>query len=98
MEAATGDISPLGSTTLWLRIRTLGMESFMDSTPVWVINLGTSDRFTGTFGDGILQIVIDQDTGRFHVDVDRFNPYEDVVNFFGHTFAEVLPNLFRRIC
>jgi hypothetical protein len=44
-----------------------------------------------------MQLVIDQQTGHFHVDVDRFNPYQDVVNFFGHAFGEVLPNLFRRI-
>ncbi len=53
--------------------------------------------FTGTFGDGSLQIVMDRNTGAFYADVDRFNPYQDVVNVFGHVFGEVLPHLFRRI-
>lgn len=34
-------------------------------------------------------------TGNFHIDVDRFNPYQDVANFFGHAFIEVLPSLFK---
>ncbi|HEY0005397.1 MAG TPA: hypothetical protein VGB17_11360 [Pyrinomonadaceae bacterium] len=53
--------------------------------------------YTGTFGDGSLQIVMDRYTGHFYADVDRFNPYQDVVNAFGHVFGEVLPHLFRRI-
>lgn len=56
--------------------------------------------FRGNLGSGSLQIVIDQKTGHFHCDVDTFNPYQDVVNFFGHAFGEVLPyglrKLFRR--
>ena len=50
---------------------------------------------TGTFGDGSLQIVFSQDSTNFHFDVDRFNPYQDVVNFLGHAFLEVLPHWFR---
>jgi hypothetical protein len=40
---------------------------------------------------------MDRYTGHFYADVDRFNPYQDVVNAFGHVFGEVLPHLFRRI-
>jgi YD repeat-containing protein len=61
-------------------------------------NLADFRSYTGTFGDGSLQIVMDRYTGNFWIDVDRFNPYQDVVNFFGHTFVEVLPHLFRKLC
>jgi hypothetical protein len=61
-------------------------------------NLADFRSFTGTFGDGSLQIVMDRYTGNFWIDVDRFNPYQDVVNFFGHAFVEVLPNLFKKLC
>ncbi|MGO4517178.1 hypothetical protein AB4Y89_15395 [Terriglobus sp. 2YAB30_2] len=50
---------------------------------------------TGTYGYGSMQIVGSTATGEVHVDVDRFNPYQDVVNFLGHAFIEVLPHLFR---
>lgn len=51
--------------------------------------------YTGSFGDSSLQIVISADSGNFHIDVDQFNPYQDVVNFFGHVFVEALPSLFK---
>lgn len=60
-------------------------------------NLWDYRSFTGTFGSGSLQVVMDRTTGQFHIDVDQFNPYQDVVNFVGHAFVEVLPNLFRKI-
>ena len=50
----------------------------------------------GTLGKGSLQVVINERTGRFHADLDRWSPYRDLVNFFGHAFGEVLPGLFRR--
>ncbi len=50
--------------------------------------------FTGTYGDGSMQIVGSVNSGNFHIDVDQFNPYQDVVNFLGHAFIEVLPHLF----
>ncbi len=53
--------------------------------------------YTGTFGNGSLQIVMDRYTGHFYADVDHFNPYQDVINAVGHLFGEVLPHLFRRI-
>lgn len=52
--------------------------------------------FSGTFGKGSLQIVVDHVTGRFYADVDNFNPYQDVVGFLGHAFGEVIPMWFRR--
>jgi hypothetical protein len=48
--------------------------------------------FSGTFGRGSLQIVVDHQTGRFYSDIDVFNPYEDLIGFFGHAFAEVVPH------
>ena len=60
-------------------------------------NLRDFRSYSGTFGDGSLQIVMDQHSGRFWIDVDRFNPYQDVVNFFGHAFVEVLPNWFKKV-
>lgn len=45
--------------------------------------------WSGTFGKGSLQIVIDKKTGRCHCDIDLFNPYQDVVNIVGHAY-EVL--------
>jgi hypothetical protein len=60
-------------------------------------NLTDFRSYTGTFGNGSLQIVMDWNTGYFYSDVDRFNPYQDVINAFGHLFGEVLPHLFRRI-
>lgn len=52
--------------------------------------------FNGKFGPGSLQLVIDRETGHFWADIDRHNPYEDLVRFFGHAFTEVLPGFFRR--
>lgn len=52
---------------------------------------------TGALGWGSLQIVIDKRTGRFHADLDEFNPYQDLVNFGGHSFKEVIPYLFRKL-
>lgn len=57
-------------------------------------NLTDIRSYTGTFGDGSLQIVVSANSLNFYADVDRFNPYQDLVNFFGHTFLEVLPGLF----
>jgi len=49
--------------------------------------------FRGVLGEGSLQLVIDKETGRFYADVDRWNPYADVVNFIGHT-GEVIAGFF----
>jgi hypothetical protein len=51
----------------------------------------------GELGEGSLQIVIDKKTGNFHADIDKYNPYSDVVNIFGHSFGEVLPNWVKKI-
>lgn len=53
-----------------------------------------SDR--GACGRGSLQLVIDLTTGHFWADVDVFNPYQDLVNWIGHAFGEVIPGWFRR--
>jgi len=34
---------------------------------------------------------------RGYADTDRFNPYQDVRGFLGHTFLELIPNRLRRI-
>jgi hypothetical protein len=61
-------------------------------------NLTDFRSYTGTFGDGSLQVVISGNSPyNFYSDVDRFNPYQDLVNLFGHTFMEVLPGLFKWI-
>lgn len=41
--------------------------------------------YNGEFGKGSLQIVVDKKTGRCYVDVDKHNPYQDLVRFIGHT-------------
>ena len=51
--------------------------------------------FRGALGEGSLQIVIDKETGRFYADVDKWNPYADVVNFIGHT-CEVIAGCYSR--
>ena len=49
------------------------------------------------FGKGSLQIVISQETGVLYADVDKWNPAQDLVNWTGHTFGEVIPNWFKRV-
>lgn len=51
---------------------------------------------TGTFGDGSLQLVIDQKTGACYGDVDRFSPYSDVAGFVGHS-GEVIGGFWRNV-
>ncbi len=53
--------------------------------------------YRGALGSGSLQMVIDTRTGRFYADIDRFNPYADLVNILGHTFGEVLPHFFNHL-
>ena len=48
------------------------------------------------FGHGSLQIVIDRVTGKYYADVDAFSPYEDVVNFVGHS-SEVVGHFFGKL-
>jgi hypothetical protein len=52
--------------------------------------------WSGAFGKGSLQIVISKRTGRCHCDVDRFNPYQDVVNIVGHAY-EVIDGWWKRL-
>lgn len=52
--------------------------------------------YNDTLGPGSLQLVIDQHTGRFWADVDRYNPYQDLVRFLGHAFGEVVPHFARK--
>ena len=49
-----------------------------------------------TLGKRSLHVVINERTGQFHADLDRWSPYRDLANFLGHAFGEVLPGLFRR--
>jgi hypothetical protein len=52
--------------------------------------------YNGTFGKGSLQLVIDQVTGMCYADLDKFNPYQDVVSVLGHMIGEVIPNRVKR--
>lgn len=53
--------------------------------------------YNGALGSGSLQLVIDQATGRFWADIDKHNPYQDVVRFMGHAFVEVVPGWLRKL-
>jgi len=50
--------------------------------------------YNGTYGMGSIQFVVNTTTGSAHIDVDNFNPNQDLVSLFGHAFIEVLPDLF----
>jgi hypothetical protein len=52
--------------------------------------------YSGAFGKGSLQIVVDRVTGAAYADVDGHNPYQDVVGFVGHAFAEVVPGWIKK--
>jgi hypothetical protein len=49
----------------------------------------------GSLGAGSLQVVISKRTGMAFIDMDRFNPYEDVVSHIGH-LIEVIHNAWTR--
>ncbi len=51
-----------------------------------------SDR--GSLGPGSMQVVFSRLTGVVFLDVDLYNPYEDIYSFVGHA-NEVLHNRFR---
>jgi hypothetical protein len=51
----------------------------------------------GELGQGSLQIVIDKTTGRFYADLDKYNPYTDLVNSIGHAFGEVIPGWLKKM-
>ena len=50
--------------------------------------------FRGALGSGSMQIVVSTTTGAVFIDMDQFNPYEDLASFIGHAW-EVARNLFR---
>ena len=50
--------------------------------------------FRGALGSGSMQIVISTTTRVVFIDMDRFNPYEDLASFIGHAW-EVARNRFR---
>lgn len=50
--------------------------------------------FRGALGRGSMQIVVSTTTGAVFIDMDRFNPYEDLASFIGHSW-EVIRNRFR---
>jgi len=53
---------------------------------------------TGRISQVSLQVVINpKNLQRGYADFDRFNPYQDLAGFFGHTFLEVVPFVFRRL-
>lgn len=45
--------------------------------------------YSGQFGKGVLQIVVDHTTYHCYADVDRFNPYQDVAGILAHNIGEV---------
>jgi hypothetical protein len=49
--------------------------------------------FRGALGSGSMQIVVSTTTGAVFIDMDQFNPYEDIASFIGHAW-EVARNLF----
>ena len=49
--------------------------------------------FRGALGSGSMQIVVSRTTGAVFIDMDDFNPYEDLASFIGHAW-EVARNLF----
>lgn len=51
-----------------------------------------SDR--GSLGPGSMQVVFSRLTGVVFLDVDLYNPYEDIFSFIGHA-SEVLRNRYR---
>jgi hypothetical protein len=53
--------------------------------------------YNGALGTGSLQVVINTQTGAFYADVDKHNPYNDVVRFLGHAFGEVVPGFAKRL-
>lgn len=59
-------------------------------------NLRDFRSYNGSLGRGSLQIVLDEKTGRFYADIDAWNPYQDLVNFLGHT-GEVIGGFFRKL-
>ena len=42
-----------------------------------------------------LQVALDTKLLGAWIDVNRFNPYQDLVGFFGHLFYEIIPHVFR---
>jgi hypothetical protein len=50
--------------------------------------------FRGALGSGSMQIVVSTTTGAVFIDMDQFNPYEDIASFIGHAW-EVARNLFK---
>lgn len=51
--------------------------------------------FEGSFGKGSLQIVVDATSGEAYADIDKHNPYQDVVGFLTHNLGEVVPHTVR---
>jgi hypothetical protein len=45
--------------------------------------------FRGALGSGSLQIVVSTTTGAVFIDMDQFNPYEDLASFIGHAWEVV---------
>lgn len=53
--------------------------------------------FSGAIGRGSLQLVISRETCRAYADIDKHNPYQDVVSIIGHNFGEVIPHWLKRV-
>lgn len=52
--------------------------------------------YHGALGPGSVQVVIDKKTYAVYCDIDRNNPYQDVVRFVGHS-GDVIGHFFRKL-
>ena len=48
----------------------------------------------GSLGRGSMQVVFSAATRNFHIDVDKFSPYDGILSMLAHGALEVLPNFF----
>jgi hypothetical protein len=57
----------------------------------------TIDLLRVPSGVSVFPVVVDTNTLKAYADIDRYNPYQDVANFLGHWFLEVVPWLAKRL-
>lgn len=81
---------------IWEHLRSEKMKQIFHEGNLHKLHADVGKRRTdfrsykGKICPGSLQFVIDLDSGRFYSDIDAWNPYQDAINWFGHTFGEVI--------